>query len=71
MRIIVYLCIDNTALLSYHRGCSKDKVRSTLVLRPSTILYLSGGGGATSTQLCPDVCVEGLKKDPFRKTCLV
>ena len=30
----------NTALLSSHRGCSKDKIRSTLVLRPSTKLFL-------------------------------
>ena len=30
----------NTALLSSHRGCSKDKIRPTLVLRPSTILSL-------------------------------
>ena len=30
----------NTALLSSHRGCSKDKIRPTLVLRPSTKLSL-------------------------------
>ena len=30
----------NTALLSSHRGCSKDKNRPTLVLRPSTKLWL-------------------------------
>ena len=38
--IIIYLCTDNTALRSSHRGCSKDKIRPTLVLRPSTILFL-------------------------------
>ena len=38
--IIIYLCMDNTTLLSSHRGCSKDKIRPTLVLRPSTILSL-------------------------------
>ena len=38
--IIIHLCMDNTALLSSHRGCSKDKIRPTLVLRPSTILSL-------------------------------
>ena len=30
----------NTALLSPHRGCCKDKIRPTLVLRPSTKLSL-------------------------------
>ena len=30
----------NTALLSSYRGCSKDKIRPTLVLRPSTKLSL-------------------------------
>ena len=30
----------NTALLSSHRGCSKDQIRPTLVLRPSTKLSL-------------------------------
>ena len=30
----------NTTLLSSHRGCSKDKIRPTLVLRPSTKLSL-------------------------------
>ena len=31
----------NTALQSSHRGCSKDKIRPSLVLRPSTKLPLS------------------------------
>ena len=30
----------NTALLSSHSGCSKGKIRPTLVWRPSTILFL-------------------------------
>ena len=30
----------NTTLLSSHRGCSKDQIRPTLVLRPSTKLSL-------------------------------
>ena len=38
--IDIYLCTDNTTLLSSHRGCSKDKIRPTLVLRPSTILSM-------------------------------
>ena len=45
---ITNLCISyyyipvngNTALLSSHRGCSKDKIGPTLVLRPSTKLSL-------------------------------
>ena len=36
----IYLCVDDTTLLSSHRGCSKDKIWPTLVLRPSTILSL-------------------------------
>ena len=28
--ITIYLCTDSTALLSSHRGCSKDKIRPTL-----------------------------------------
>ena len=41
--VIVYYYIPvhgNTALLSSHSGCSKDKIRPTLVLRPSTKLSL-------------------------------
>ena len=38
--IIIYLCTDNKALASSHRGCSNDKIRPTLVLRPSIILSL-------------------------------
>ena len=30
----------NTVLLSSHRGCSKDKIQPTLVLRPSTKVSL-------------------------------
>ena len=39
---LLYTCArtDSTALLSSHRGCSKDKIPPTLVLRPSTILSL-------------------------------
>ena len=36
-----YITVNrNTVLLSSHRGCSKDKIRPTLVLRPSTKLSL-------------------------------
>ena len=39
--IYYYIPVNgNTALLSSHRGCSKDKIRPTLVLRPSTKLSL-------------------------------
>ena len=41
----------NTAILSSHRGCSKDKIRPTLVLRPSTILSL-----LLFRQFCSNFC---------------
>ena len=33
--------------------------------KKSRLTTVTLGGGGASTQLCPDVCVEGLKKDPF------